>query len=306
MDSWLRSVSVLAMAFVGVVVMTLGLSIWILPDGSAVAQGGGDPSASAEPSDDTPSVPTGPPTAEGGSLAVTGDRPGTLVLDRVNEEGSGYAIVGDKGKVILGRDPIEITQVTFDGLDFYTDPGDCTIAPGEYNADAGVAWADLECTEVRDIRDKATISIAGRVAVAANMLGLTGDLPEPGGTVSFGDASVTADWATFTMTVRPSRAGVDDDTAMSIGGMDPYWGLEFSWNADTDRLSLFQVNYGTGRAQAEADACTIDRRVIGRHSPRLSMVEMTITCPSVDVPELGVVPIRGMVIVSQVVFYSRF
>lgn len=304
MDNWLRSVSVLAMAFVGVVVMTLGLSIWILPNGSAVAQGG-DPSASAEPSDDTPSVPTGPPTTEGGSLVVTGERPGTLALDRVNEDG-GYAIVGDKGKVIFGGDPVEVTQVTFDGLDFYTDPGDCTLTPGEHNADAGVAWVDLECDEMRDIRDNATISVAGRVAVAASMVGLTADLPSAGGTLSFGETSLTAEWATFAMTVRPSRAGVDDDTAMSIGSMDPFWNLEFSWNADTDRLSLFQVNYGTGRAQAEPDACTIDRRVIGRHSPRHSMVEMTITCPSVDVPELGVVPISGTVIVSQVVFNSRF
>lgn len=304
MDNWLRSVSVLAMAFVGVVVMTLGLSIWILPDGSAVAQGS-DPSASAEPTDDTPTIPTGPPMQEGGSLAVTGDRPGTLVLDHVDEDG-GYMLRGDKGRVVLRGDPADVAQVSFDGLDFYTDPGDCTIAPGEHNADAGVAWVDIECNEMRDIRDTASVSVSGRVGIAAYLLGLTSDLPSAGGTLQFGDRPMTAEWATFTMTIRPSLAGIDDDTAMSIGGTDPHWGLEFSWSADTDRLSLFQVSYGTGRAQAEPDACTIDRRVIGRHSPRHSMVEMTITCPSVDVPELGVVPIRGTVIVSQVVFNSRF
>lgn len=275
--------------------------MWILPDGNAVAQGG-VPSASAEPSQGTPSVPAGPPRTEGGALAVTGERTGTLLLDRVDEE-SGYSLRGNDGRLILGGDPVEVVQVTFDGLDFYTDPDDCTIDVGEHNPNVGVAWADIECDEIRDIRDRATISVAGRVGVAAGVLRLTEDLPTTGGTLHFGDLAVEPTWATFDATVRPAVPGVLDNSAMTITSANPpRWTLQFSWNPEGDRLALFEVGFGAGTARAEPDACVIGRQLKGRHSPRASVIEVTLDCPAVDVPELGVVPIHGTVIVNQFTF----
>lgn len=292
------------MAFVGVVAMTLALATWILPDGSAVAQGGA-PSAGAEPSDATPSIPSGPPTREGGSLALTGDRTGTLGLDSVQDggpkDGAGfeYELSGGAGRVRITGAPPVLRQLSFEGLNFITDSDDCTITPGELNQEAGIGWADIDCEDLTDVRDTATVSISGRLGVAAVLLGLTDDLPKPGGSVLFGDRALAAEWATFTMEARSAAYGIDY-TAMAIGGRDPFWQLEFGWDARTDRLMLSYVSFGDGTTAAGPDACTIDRRVLGRHSPRWAMVEVDLDCEAVEVPGLGVTGIRGTVVVTAV------
>src|SRR5690606_39887980 len=77
-----------------------------------------------------------------------------------------------------------IRQFAFDGLEFFPDDGECTITPGPANADAGVAAVAIDCPDVRDIRDKATITVAGVAALPAAMV-MT-DVPPVGGEVRVG------------------------------------------------------------------------------------------------------------------------
>lgn len=295
MDSALRSVSVLAMAFVGVVLLTLAMATLILPGTSGVVSGGPSP-AGASPSDDTPSIPTGRPTAEGGTLAVSGDRAGPFLLDRVDEDGR-YSLLGSDGRVAFDGDPVSVPQVAFEGLNFILDPGECSVVAGEQNPDAGVAWADVTCDGISDVRGTATISISGRVGVAMGVLGVVGNLPTVGGSVTFGDRTMEATIARFVAVPRPSLAG--DDDAMQIGGTDPFWSLSIGWDPESDLLDLTGVSYGTESLDAPPGACDIGRRVVGRYSPRHALVEVTLDCPSVGVPGLGSVPIRGTVMVDQ-------
>lgn len=295
MDGVLRSVSVLAMAFVGVVLLTLGMATLILPGASGAI--GGDPSSSGLGSpDDTPSIPTGRPTAEGGTLAVSGDRPGTFVLDHADDAGR-YSLVGSDGRIAFDGDPVEVPQVAYDGLNFILDPGACTVAAADQNSDVGVAWADVTCDGITDVRGTATISISGRVGVAMDVLGLVTGLPQIGGSVVFGDRTLEATIAGFRAEPNP-RYAFDSD-AMQIGGTDPFWSLSIGWDSESDLLDLTRVSYGADRVDAVPGACEIGYRLVGRYSPRHALAEVTLECASVEVPGLGAVPISGTVVVDQ-------
>ncbi|HSI99253.1 MAG TPA: hypothetical protein VLA59_02585, partial [Patescibacteria group bacterium] len=82
MNDWLRSLTVLAVAFAGVVLLTFGLAVLIVPAsvGSSETPDGAASGAPATP------APIGDldaiPTAIGGTLLVSGDRDASLVVSR--------------------------------------------------------------------------------------------------------------------------------------------------------------------------------------------------------------------------------
>jgi hypothetical protein len=107
MSDWLRSITVIAITFVGVIVVTLGLATVLVPQPTASDPGQADASDAAgespnagahepEPSDGIPHV--------GGALAFSGDREGTLELTRDSLEGT-YGLLGSDGRITIGGSP---------------------------------------------------------------------------------------------------------------------------------------------------------------------------------------------------------
>jgi hypothetical protein len=293
-NDWFRSISVLGVAFAGVVTLTFGLAALIVPGavGSAGPSGAPAPGASG---DAVGVQPDGPVTAIGGTLAVSGDREGSLVLDR-EEVGERYALSGRDGRVTFeAGSPLAVAQISYDRLDFFVDPDECELTPGERHDATGVAGAHLICEDIEDVRDNGVVTFQGRVGVAADLLGLRGDLPESGGTVMVGEETITFDFAAMTIPGNARFAGI---FAGSLFDPDTDTALTFTYDPRNHEMVLSEIGYGGGHAQVPAGACSATTSEIGLLNPHTRVAEMVIRCTAVDVPTLGAVPIEGTLVVE--------
>ena len=302
MGDWFRSVTVLVIAFVGAVVVTLGLANAIVPGGGPDSQATGGGGA-------TP-VPTLVPVAgAGGHLTVSGDRTGTMSLTREANEAR-YSLVGDSARMVFEGDPPEVTQVSWEGLEFFPEPGDCTITPGELDDEIGVGYAEVECSDLSDIRDGGTISLSGTLGLPLTMVGES-DLPEMGGSVTVGDETWEFDAAMLFAIPFVAVAGEDDyNMILAREGTDrgcpgsecSRTSLRFRYDVQTHRLTLVNVERDGEDADLPSGACALETNELGRLTPGTAVVELTISCPAAEVPGLGTVPIGGTVIIQQVDF----
>jgi hypothetical protein len=297
MHDWVRSLAVLAASFAGVVVLTVALAVLIVPDpvGSSGEPGRAEPSAAA-----ASSTPIGDldavPTAIGGTLVVTGDRDVALVVDREATDAQ-YGVVGDDARVFIGGDPLSIVQMNLDGLSFFPDPDECTITPGRLNSEIGVASARLTCEDLADIRDNGVVSVDGVVGIAADMLGMRGDLPPSGGTVTLGDE--TLEFADAVLYAFPVSV-IDGPDQTNMGLVDGRTELYFSYDVQTHGIALVSIERGDEPTEVPAEACSIATRELGKLNPRTTVLELTLTCPAVELPDAGTVAINGSLIVEEV------
>ena len=298
MNDWFRSLAVLAAAFAGAVVITFGLAVLIVPGLAGSAQGP-DPASSGDAS----AVETDDPSAIpglGGSLAVTGDREDTFRLSRENN-GERYSLEGDKGRIIFEGRPVEVTQMSFDGLEFFPDPGACTITPGNLDGLIGIGFAELRCENLTDVRDTGTFTFAGTIGMPLDMIGER-ELPETGGTVEVGDETwQIAEAFLFTFNV-PSFNDGEPEYNMGLVDEDAGGALYFLYDIQTHQLTVATVERGEVSAAVPSDACELREREVGRANPRTAVIELTIRCAGVDVPGLGTVPINGTLIVDRIEF----
>jgi hypothetical protein len=296
MHGWVRSLSVLAAAFAGVVVITLGLAGLLVPDRSAFSVP--DPSRSPGETDAVtePDAVGGIPGL-GGTITVTGDREGSFRLNRDLYEGS-YALEGDGGRITFVEAPVEVSQVSYDGLEFFPDPGQCGISSGTLDNAIGIGFAELHCDDLVDIRGGGTLSMSGEIGLPVDLL-VGRQLPATGGTLTVGDDTWEFEEAWLVTWQQPAIAGVSEYNLRleDLGG--PPRALNFSYDVESHRLSLANVRVGNTDADVPAGACSFDRTELGRHNPRTLVVELAITCPAVEVPSLGVVAIGGSVVVDE-------
>ena len=298
MNDWLRSVTVLGLGFGVVVLVTLELAILILPSppGPAQARDGRPPAVPVIV--EAPEVEDGVPTRLGGTLMVSGDREGTFTLDRQSTDGR-YGLIGDDGRIFFANDPLAVEQMNFDGLSFFPEPDECTITPGELNEAIGVAGADLECIDVADVRGNGVLTIAGRIGLPADLLGMRGDLPTTGGTVDIGGETLVFTDAVLDIGPRPAIVGASP-YRMQLVDEDNGTVLSFAYDLQTHRLVLANVERDGMDQDVIADACSIATRELGRLNPRVAIIEMSLQCAEVEVPGLGPVAIAGSVIVEQI------
>lgn len=298
MCDWLRSLSLLAMAFATVVVVTLGMAGIVVPGLTATAQAPGD----GEPADGGASRP-GPQAAEGGipglggTLTVSGDREGTFRLTGESVEDF-YALEGDGGRIVFGDgSPASIEQISYDGWEFFPDEGDCTLTAGNLDNAIGIGFADLACEGLEDIRDKGTIDLAGEIGMPVDRLAAR-TLPPSGGTLTVGEEVWTIGESHLATWQQPAIAGVSDYN-LELDDSDLGTSLNFYYDIETHRLSAATVVRGGEEANVPADVCQLASEELGKHNPRTTVLELTITCPTVDVPGLGSVPIGGTVVVDE-------
>jgi hypothetical protein len=292
-NDWFRSLSILGIAFGGVVVITFGLAALIVPGAAGSARASGDPVPGA--SGGAPVPAEGPVTAVGGVLTVTGDREGSFVLDR-EEIDSGYALAGEHGSLHFGGDPLTVERISYDGLEFYVDPGGCTLTPGERHDPTGVAGADVRCEDLEDIRDGGTLTIEGEVGMAADLLGLRGDLPPSGGTVEIGDREIELPFAVVTVG-RPIGFG-------PVGGFvstdDSSSWLMFDYDFQTHALRLVVVALDGVETEVDRGACDVSTEEIGRLNPHTTTADLRLECAAVELESGETVRIGGTIVADLV------
>ena len=289
-NDWFRSLGVFGTAFTAVVVFTMGTATAIVPsaDGSASAVDATPPPSAPAPAPSTPVQPG----AVGGTVIVTGDREGTLVLDREATEDR-YGLVGNDGRILFGGDPPTVARVQYDGLEFFVDPDECTVTPGERHDPSGVAEADIRCEAIEDVRGGGVIGLEGRVGVAADLFGLRGDLPPSGGTVAVGEEALVLDEARLDLGPRPAVAGEQGFRLAADAGF-----LHLAYDPQAHELSLIGVQLDGPIAYAPDGACSVTTQPLGTLNPRVTVVEVTLQCSEVEVEGLGAVPVEGSVIVD--------
>ena len=293
MGDWFRSVTVLALAFVGAVVVTIGLANVIVPGGPSDPQAaaGGD-NGGATPDASVPAI-----AGIGGNLTVTGDREGTLTVTRESNDAS-YSLVGDAARVVFkGSQPPVITQISWEGLEFFPEPEACAITPGELDDEIGVGYAEVRCEGLADIRGGETVSMAGTLGLALTTVGES-DLPQMGGSVTVGDD--TWDFSEAFLFGFPVNLGAGTEDYNMVLTEEGTGSLRFRYDVQTHRLTLVNVERGGDASDVDARACGLQTEELGRLSPGVAIVELTIDCPEVDVPGLGAVPIGGTLIVQQI------
>lgn len=295
MNDWFRSLSVLGIAFVGVVALTFGLAALIVPGAAGSAQGPGVPTP--DPSGRVRVPADGPVTAIGGVLAVSGDREASFVLDREASD-QGYVLAGPDGRIFFGGDPLTVERISYDGLEFYVDPGDCELDPGERHDPSGVAGATIRCEEIEDVRGGGVVSLAGRVGVSADVLGLRGDLPPSGGTIDIGDEPVEFPFAVLYL----GSPGPFEPAGGFLASDDGRTQLQFDYDVQTHGLELVTVLVDgiPHPNEIERDACSLSFAQLGRLNPRTNTVEMTIDCPAVEMASGETVRIGGTIIADLV------
>jgi hypothetical protein len=291
-NDWFRSLGVVGTAFAAVIVFTLGATVAIVPSGEGPSQGPSTP-----PGPDATAVPTlaAQPTAIGGTLAITGAREGSFILERETTQDR-YGLIGPDGRILFdGGDPVTVARIQYDGLEFFLDPDDCTVIPGERHDPTGVAGADIRCESIADVRNNGTISVDGRIGVAASLFGLRGDLPDSGGTLTLGDETleigetwfvVPGDGAFGTFFVGQL---VDEDAGVSVN---------FDYDHRTHELSVDEVVSGGERTRLNGE-CSVDQGEIGLLDPHTRVVDLRLRCEPIELPDRGEVSLAGSVIVHM-------
>lgn len=301
MSDWLRSLAVLGMAFVAVVTATLGLAGVVVPGEpptAPVAGANGEPEASATP------MPTDAGwLGLGGTLAVSGDREGEFRLTRESLQNR-YSLTGDDGRISFEGNPIDVAQLSYDGLEFFPDPEDCTVEPLNLDTAIGVGQAELTCIDLEDIRGNGTISLHGQIGLPVDRLAER-TLPLTGGSLEVGPETWIIEEAYLFTWQMPAIAGapqynleladrVTENASPAIAQ------LNVSYDIESHALTPATVERDGEFATIPEGACRIEREELGRQNPRTTVVELTISCSEVDVPGLGPVPISGTVVVDEV------
>ncbi len=291
MTDWIRSIALLGMAFAAVVVVTLGMAGSIVPtagEDAPAAGASGDPGAG-----DHPTPGQARQGVVGGSLVVTGERDGSLVVDRELIEDR-YGLAGDDGRIIFeGSGPLTVGQVQYGGLNFFVDPEECTVTPGARHDPTGVALAEIRCEAITDVRDTATIGLEGTVGMAADLFGLRGDLPGTGGTIQLGDE---------TLTIGITRLHLAPYAGAFVGQLvaeDHGAAVSLTYDPFSHGLSVAEVVYDGDVVRVDG-GCSASEREIGLLNPHTRVSELSVECAPIEIPTLGSVSLSGTVVAELV------
>ncbi len=313
MKDWATGLTILTAAFVGTVLVTLGLAATIVPHAFSASPNAEPDASGAVSVHATPPPLDQPPDAIGGVLTVSGDLHGTIALDREDAEigfefdpeiqiarlqDGPYQLLGSEARITFTRDPLAVQQIDYEGLSFYPEPDDCEITPGALNPALGIASAALRCEEIADIRDNGVINIDGTIHAAADVLGMRGELPASGGSVAVGSEEVELAEARALL----QQFGFDAATGLASlpilnDGMTE--GVILTYDPHSHELDIDSIILAEEPIDA-SEACTVARTDMGLLNPRTSVVELAISCDAVEAPGGGSVPVSGSLVVDLI------
>lgn len=238
------------------------------------------------------------PTAPGGLLEVTGAVEGTITLERT-ADGPTYGLENSKTRVFFESDPLTISQMSYEGFAFFPEPEDCEFTEGEHNEESGLVGVEVSCPELVDIRDNGTITLAGVLALPADLV-IEVDTPDTGGTITVGNE----EWEVVdpVLLVGPqfhgSNGGAGEIT-LALNPEEPSKGLSLYYDIEADHLSPGKVSYEGTATDLARDACDIVSETVMVVNPQVEFHELTISCEDVEVPELGTISIEGRVVYEK-------
>lgn len=237
---------------------------------------------------------TRPPQALGAVLEVSGDRPGRFVLEHGGATSNGsFGMESDDGRIIITQDDSGdpfIDQMSWDGLDFFLDPGDCTFTVGDVNEEMGLARSEISCVDIRDVRDTATITVEGTAGLPVRLV--SSDLPPMGGTVLVsGDLEETWEFDGGTWAAEPPDFA---DWSATLYGSDATINMQ-----GTDDLTVTGIYYREVAHDVPADACDVTADQVAVVGPGTSLVETSFTCEQIDLGDVGTVTLEGSVVVER-------
>lgn len=299
----LKALLVLAGAALLVVVGVLGLAKLVLP---APGPDGRPSLAGASPTDSTvpATLPPGPPASVGGVLGVTGDNPGTFVVEGGNfmivkpDQGgfpsqTRFSIWSGNDGLILDVDAehgLFVDQGIWDGLNLFPDPGDCTFTLTEDNPAAGVARLAMSCPEVTNAQETATIAIQGNVDLPRRLAYPDGRYRSGGvlqmeGNLTAEMAFGSAEWGVFRQEFSHEEEEEDADgfNVFEMGeerqdGSIPYYGIGFhlddEMNPQVTSVSI-EDRYFTA-----ASSCNVASESVAMVAPNTELMSIDIDCPS--------------------------
>ncbi len=308
---WGIAVGILAGTVGGVAAVTMGLSALMIPaSATAVA------TPTPVPTFDLDTAPT----AIGGRLEVTGDRAGTMSLDEAvgtgirfqAREDGGFTsrpptdaeLRGADGRLRFDRNDGSVTQIDFEDLTFYLDPGECTVTMGAAHPDNGLMAALLECPDIADIRDNGVVSISGIVALPVEVLRGRGGLPETGGEVTLTPESVTAgEPEVTTVTLEELELFLDippgEDGRITSGGFTEAGGIAVEYDPGTQVFYVTQVSAGDLYA-VTTDPCRVANEDLGRLSDTVRVVRMDFDCAGWTDVEGDPLTVSGSIVVDVI------
>jgi len=307
MRRWSGSLIVLGIAFASSVAITIALVVIVVQDR------GTSSNARSEPPTPIIAAEATPP-ATGGTLSVSGDRDATFSLDHdsydvgiepdfergfARVEFRRFGLEGEQGAIAFSTDPLVVEQIDFDGLAFYPDPNDCTITPGELNPAIGVGSARLQCGNLTDIRDAGKVSLDGAVALPADLLGMRGDLPPPGGRIEVGDR--TLEFSDGRMLVQNALTEDTERQPLFLYGDDDTSSLGFERDPETAKLFLTYVVIDEELFDIADDACAVTDDDLGPANPITTVQELTIRCDALELGSHGVVAVDATLVIDLIV-----
>lgn len=287
----LKGIGVLAGAAALVILGVLGVARITVPDEPTFAEGFEEGTAAGD------GEPEFAPTAIGARLEISGAREATVTLDST-VDGPTYGLGDSTTRVFFESDPLAIDQMSHDGLAFFPEPEDCEFTEGEHREETGLVAVQITCPELVDIRDNGSITLEGFVALPADLV-IDLDLPERGGTVSIGDETITfgADLHLF---VGPSQESGSSDIQLTAVSDSPLVTLVFPYDIDTDSLRLGRVGYSGGSTDVDSSECDHEASTLAVVNPQVEIVELTFSCPEVQLANVGRVPIEGTLVFEQI------
>ena len=160
--------------------------------------------------------------------------------------------------VFQGSQPPVISQISWEGLEFFPEPEACTITPGELDDEIGVGYAEIRCEGLADIRGGGTVDMAGTLGLALTTVGES-DLPPMGGSVAVGDE--TWEFTEAFLFRFPVNLGAGTEDFNMVLTDEGNGSLRFRYDVQTHRLTLVNVERGGEASDLDAAACGLaDRR----------------------------------------------
>lgn len=232
------------------------------------------------------------PTRVGGSLQLSGDHTASVALFRATVVGDG--VEGDGARMLFGRDPVAVSQLSVNGLQFFPEPSECSVTTGAINHAIGIVETDVECSGISEVRGKGVVSVTGTLGLPATLVASRGDLPDSGGSLQIGSETIRFEDARLrTWTVAgesPYHMELTDDRT----GLT----LSFSYDHHTHAIALADIARGAEGGTVLPGACAARAEEIGRLSPHDPVVQLSLRCHGVDVPGMGTVGVEGQLVVD--------
>lgn len=273
---------------------------FVLATSALVFEPPADPADLVEALEDPASTSPNVTLPAGEALRVTGDIDDVLSIGDTSIECGGSfggvanpfcATTSDGKSVSLEWEHDEdgrlfLRHFQLDRYDFFLDPGECTLTPGDIGSDGAVP-AQVECPEISDIRDTATVSMSGTIGFSYQ------DFPPPGiifgGEVTLGgdiEATVTVD--TVDWVVRPApevESDFPDPEVSATNQSDQgFLFIDFA-RGDDGKLYVLSLQISLGAFayfQPEPGQCPASEEFLEETSAVTAVYKLTFSCSSIS------------------------